>query len=147
MKICMYCLEELFDNENVCYKCNNDKLINNKELQQIQSELKSAKRKKLNRLLLIPMYECVNNYLLTKQKRDEKYPKVLQCTEISRNVNPSYIKSISQHPTPTVTCPTCQSTDTRKMGSIERGASILTFGLFSKKINKTFKCNNCGYTW
>lgn len=44
-------------------------------------------------------------------------------------------------------CPTCGSTNTRKMGSIERGASILTFGIFSKKINKTFKCNNCGMTW
>ena len=44
-------------------------------------------------------------------------------------------------------CPTCGSTNIRKMGSIERGASILTFGLFSKKINKTFKCNNCGMTF
>lgn len=44
-------------------------------------------------------------------------------------------------------CPTCQSTNIRKIGGVERGASILTFGLFSKKINKTFKCNNCGYTW
>lgn len=44
-------------------------------------------------------------------------------------------------------CPTCQSINIHKMGSVERGASIFTFGLFSKKINKTFKCNNCGYTW
>ena len=44
-------------------------------------------------------------------------------------------------------CPTCQSTNIRKMGGIERGASIYAFGLFSKKINKTFKCQNCGYTW
>ena len=44
-------------------------------------------------------------------------------------------------------CPTCQSTNIRKMGGIERGASIYTFGIFSKKINKTFKCQNCGYTW
>ena len=48
---------------------------------------------------------------------------------------------------PTITCPTCGSTNTRKMGSIERGASILTFGIFSKKINKTFKCQNCGMTF
>ena len=27
------------------------------------------------------------------------------------------------------------------------GASIAAFGIFSKKINKTFKCSNCGYTW
>lgn len=44
-------------------------------------------------------------------------------------------------------CPTCSSTNIRKMSGIERGASIATFGLFSKKINKTFKCNSCGYTW
>lgn len=33
------------------------------------------------------------------------------------------------------------------MSGVERGASIATFGIFSKKINKTFKCGNCGYTW
>lgn len=44
-------------------------------------------------------------------------------------------------------CPTCGSTNIKKMGGIERGASIAAFGLFSKKINKTFKCCNCGYTW
>ena len=43
--------------------------------------------------------------------------------------------------------PTCQSTNIRKMGGIERGISIYAFGIFSKKINKTFKCQNCGYTW
>ena len=44
-------------------------------------------------------------------------------------------------------CPTCQSTNIRKMGGVERGTSIYAFGIFSKKINKTFKCQNCGYTW
>lgn len=44
-------------------------------------------------------------------------------------------------------CPTCGSTNIRKMGGVERGVSIVAFGIFSKKINKTFKCGNCGYTW
>lgn len=44
-------------------------------------------------------------------------------------------------------CPTCQSTNIRKIGGLERGTSVFTFGLFSNKINKTFKCNNCGYSW
>ena len=44
-------------------------------------------------------------------------------------------------------CPTCQSTNIHKIGELERGASIFVFGLFSKKINKSFKCNSCGYTW
>lgn len=45
------------------------------------------------------------------------------------------------------TCPTCNSTNIRKIGGLERGLSVATLGAFSKKINKTFKCNNCGYTW
>ena len=44
-------------------------------------------------------------------------------------------------------CPTCGSTNIRSIGAVERGASVFTLGLFSKKINKTFKCNHCGYTW
>lgn len=44
-------------------------------------------------------------------------------------------------------CPTCGSTNVRRMSGVERGASIAAFGIFSKKINKTFKCGNCGYTW
>ena len=57
------------------------------------------------------------------------------------------IKAVQQQASNIPKCPTCGSTNIRKMRSIERGASILTFGIFSKKINKTFKCNNCGYTW
>ena len=44
-------------------------------------------------------------------------------------------------------CPTCSSTNIRKIGTGERAVSILGLGLFSKKINKTWKCNNCGHTW
>lgn len=44
-------------------------------------------------------------------------------------------------------CPTCQSTNIQKIGTGERVASVATLGLFSKKINKSFKCKNCGYTW
>ena len=44
-------------------------------------------------------------------------------------------------------CPTCGSTNIRKIGGVERGASIATFGIYSKKLSKTFKCGNCGYTW
>ncbi len=57
------------------------------------------------------------------------------------------IKALQQQASNVPKCPTCQSTNIRKMGGVERGASIWAFGLFSKKINKSFKCNNCGYTW
>lgn len=44
-------------------------------------------------------------------------------------------------------CPTCGSTNISKIGTGERVMSVLGLGLLSKKINKTWKCNNCGHTW
>lgn len=44
-------------------------------------------------------------------------------------------------------CPTCGSTNIEKIGGMERAGSIAMWGIFSKKINKTFKCKKCGYTW
>lgn len=44
-------------------------------------------------------------------------------------------------------CPTCNSTNIQKIGAGERIGSVAMLGLFSKKINKSFKCKNCGYTW
>ncbi len=44
-------------------------------------------------------------------------------------------------------CPTCHSKNIQHISGIERGASVAMLGLFSKKINKSFKCKNCGYTW
>lgn len=44
-------------------------------------------------------------------------------------------------------CPTCHSKNIQRISGIERGASIIGLGIFSNKINKSFKCDNCGYTW
>lgn len=44
-------------------------------------------------------------------------------------------------------CPTCGSLNVRHISCGERVASVGFFGIFSKKINKTFKCDNCGHTW
>ena len=48
---------------------------------------------------------------------------------------------------PVIKCPTCQSTNVKKIGTGERVVSVAMMGVFSKKINKSFKCNSCGYTW
>ena len=44
-------------------------------------------------------------------------------------------------------CPNCNSTNIRPISGLTRGASIAMFGIFSKKINKSFECLNCRYTW
>lgn len=44
-------------------------------------------------------------------------------------------------------CPTCGCPDLDKIGAGEKVASAAMFGLFSRKINKQFRCKNCGYEW
>ena len=44
-------------------------------------------------------------------------------------------------------CPHCKSTNISKIGTGARIGSIAMWGVFSKKINKSFKCKQCGYTW
>lgn len=46
-----------------------------------------------------------------------------------------------------IKCPNCHSTDVKRISGTERVASVVGLGLFSKKINKTYKCKNCKCTW
>ena len=50
-------------------------------------------------------------------------------------------------PKPTPKCPTCGSTNVSKIGFVERSVSVGFLGLFSNKINKSYKCKDCGCTW
>ena len=57
-------------------------------------------------------------------------------------------QSQSAQPTQNLpTCPTCGSTKVKRISGLERGTSIIGFGIFSRKINKTYKCLNCKYMW
>ena len=44
-------------------------------------------------------------------------------------------------------CPTCQSTNIKKIPATSKATNALLFGLFGNKRNKQWHCNNCGYEW
>ncbi len=44
-------------------------------------------------------------------------------------------------------CPTCGSTNVRKIGTGKKTASIVGFGILSSNIGKTYECLNCKYKW
>lgn len=75
-----------------------------------------------------------NSRMNEVQKKIEKEKNVSQ--QISKPTAP-----------PSPKCPTCGSTNISKISATSRIASVATLGLFSKKINKSFKCKSCGYTW
>lgn len=44
-------------------------------------------------------------------------------------------------------CPTCGSTNLRKVSATSKVTSVALWGLFSQKVKKTWHCNECGYEW
>lgn len=62
----------------------------------------------------------------------------LEQKAISNRLNAPKISS-----KPTVECPYCHSTNTKKISGTTRFVSTGLFGLASNKIGKNFHCNNC----
>ena len=44
-------------------------------------------------------------------------------------------------------CPNCNSPNVQPISSVKSFFSIALGGIFSNMINKTYECNDCGYTW
>ena len=44
-------------------------------------------------------------------------------------------------------CPTCQSTNIKKISATSKAVNAGLFGLLGNKRKKQFHCNNCGYEW
>ena len=95
--------------------------------------------------------QFINEYIKTSPEFDQYIfdhrDEILAKQSAEFDAKMAHGKAILEEQSRVPKCPTCHSTNIRKMGGIERGASIYAFGIFSKKINKTFKCQNCGYTW
>ena len=44
-------------------------------------------------------------------------------------------------------CPTCGSTNIKKISSMSKAVGMLTLGILDTDIHRTFYCKNCGYRW
>lgn len=127
MAICPKCA--WFKGRRKCKFCNEQMIITETTVEESMSM--SDKQEK----------ELVNHYIetLIKDTYDTKAREFREANE--QSVWADYVpESIAK-------CPTCQSTNVQKIGTGERVASVAMLGVFSKKINKSFKCKNCGYTW
>lgn len=101
-----------------------------------------------DREFLAAMNELRNNDIIAYKERMEKYKKIYE--ETHKPLLDNKIQSTQQQTCTQVNipkCPTCGSTNIRKIKAGERTASIIGFGIFSRKANKTWKCENCGHLW
>ena len=55
-----------------------------------------------------------------------------------------FSKTTPSTTTPTITCPYCKSTNTKKISGLSKAVSVGLFGIFALgKTTKQFHCNNC----
>lgn len=90
--------------------------------------------------------ELFNNRDKIKAQKSAKYAQAMAIGEAIRqgaDVKTAFRNGGQNMPK----CPTCGSLNVHHISGGERAVSVGLFGIFSKKINKTFKCSNCGYTW
>lgn len=81
------------------------------------------------RLKLLFNEDC-DTELAEKRKNEKPY-------DPTKDPNSSYY-------IPSVECPYCRSTNTSKIGTVNRAVSVGMFGLASSKISKQWHCNSCG---
>lgn len=85
-----------------------------------------------------------DKYVLSSDKFDSN---LYECRINNEQKEDTYYNELRNNVQPTIHCPTCNSTNVKSISGLNRGASVALLGIFSKKINKSFKCKNCGYTW
>lgn len=69
---------------------------------------------------------------------------VLETKKIPTNFSGTIeVKQVNSTPK----CPTCQSTNIKKISTTVKATNTVLFGLLGTKRHKTFHCNNCGYEW
>lgn len=116
------------NNEHVCKFCN-------KELIKINMTLKE------NTDFLIMDGTTVKDQTRILANKFGGFQFSEKAYENRMNIANNKKQSTTQPPVPH--CPTCNSTNIRKIGTGERAASIIGLGIFSKKIGKQWYCNNC----
>ncbi len=95
--------------------------------------------------------QFINEYIKSSPEFDQYLfdhrDEDLHNRRMENNAKLEHSKAILEEQSHQPECPTCHSKNIQRISGVERGASVAMLGLFSKKLNKSFKCKNCGYTW
>lgn len=117
--------------ENICRYCNIPRIETDVDIMDVIKN-NDVKEKLKQRY-------CYNNPLYDPELA-EKIDK--EVNENVRNIRPTPMQS------PNVPkCPTCGSTNIKRISTANRAVSIGLFGLLSGKIGKNYECRNCKAKW
>lgn len=127
---CPYCGKTQFKTNNVCIKC---EAVTN----MIPSELDSEYYRQKS-MSMYGDYTHWEEFLLNEIKKNPTF-----CLAKYNAAPSEKNKPIVNQPH----CPTCNSTNVKKISDLRRGAHAVAWGLLSTTARSQFECKNCGYKW
>ena len=96
----------------------------------------------------------INDFYICPKCKTEYSYKIDHCTHCGYSTNKYKEKMNSLQSEKTLVenryipkCPTCNSTNIKKISSSRKLAGAIGFGLLSKTAKSQFECSNCGYKW
>ncbi len=138
---CEICGQQVIRNQNICPKCKN--YICPKE------SLHDSEYYRNKSMQMVGNYSYATQILIDEEvSQSPKFNP--NCTEGNavaefNKRNEEIFKPKQDINTPK--CPTCGSTNIKKISSVSKAAHGLAFGLFSKTARSQFECLNCHYKW
>ena len=149
----------------ICDFCENEDVIifTEEQIESIKNEIKAMpeeERKVLEKgepcddpKYGLPINFAVGEYLrpkyvfndprFSKMKYNERVKSEAEDNRKRRQEDKEFVAAYYGHPK----CPTCGSTNTRKISVGAKAVSVGLFGIFSQKVKHQFHCNSCGYEW
>ena len=89
------------------------------------------------------VYECEEE--VARQVFDKFKSRISKPTPLMKAEVEAYERACRNKNVPK--CPTCGSTNIKKISSMSKAVGMLTLGILDADIHRTFYCKNCGYRW
>lgn len=104
-----------------------------------------------NEFLAIIKVNCDKDFItaMSELKKNDIIDFNLKLSQLKQST-PEPIPTPQQPSQPTESkpkCPTCGSTNIKKISATKRWVGVGMFGLASSDMGKTMQCNDCGYKW
>lgn len=67
--------------------------------------------------------------------------------QAQKAIDAAWNKKVEEANAPIPKCPTCGSTNLKKISTTSKAVNTAIWGLLGTKRHKTYHCNDCGYEW
>lgn len=130
------------DKKQICgYKGCDGKMIHSKITAEENVYIKHISE---DREFLIAMNNLRNTDIVAYKEKIAHYKSEFEKTHapLSDDENDIY-----KQPQNIPRCPTCNSTNIKKISAVSKAGGMFMFGIFSKTAKSQFQCEDCGYKW